>query len=109
MLRDFVERTCIKRASHLSRSFFLDDRIIRNYIMKSYEKHQSKIDQNALSIKIKQWEKSQTNDIFYFRPFNEESGSIKQLLFRQQTEWQRIKLQNMHCELLCSCIIFYSE
>jgi len=92
ILKDFVERSHSK-PSILSRAFYPDERTIRNFIIKfTYQKHQSKIDQNALQIKIEQWKISEPKDNFYFRPFSEEDGIIEQLLFCQQTEWQRYLL-----------------
>ncbi|KAF0711957.1 zinc finger BED domain-containing protein 1-like [Aphis craccivora] len=66
---------------------------IRNFIIKfTYEKHQSKIDQNALRIKIEQWKKSQPKDNFYFQSYSEVDGVITPLIFCQQTEWQKYLL-----------------
>lgn len=82
MLRDFVERSCLNAPSILSRALYPDERTIRSFIIKcTYEKHQSKIDQNAL--KINQWEISEPKDNFYFQPFSEKDGIIKPLLFCQ--------------------------
>jgi len=87
---DFVERTCITAPSPIHRAFYPDEKTLRNCIIKfTYEKHQSKIDQHALAIKIEQWEKTYSNDHYFFRPYNESDGSVKPLLFYHQTEWQR--------------------
>lgn len=93
MLKDFIDRSCTTTPSNLSRAFFPDQRTIRNFIIKcTYEKHQSKIDQNALRIKIEQWKKSQPKDNFYFQPYSEVDGVITPLIFCQQTEWQKYLL-----------------
>lgn len=93
MLKDFIDRSCTTTPSNLSRAFFPDQRTIRNFIIKfTYEKHQSKIDQNALRIKIEQLKKSQPNDSFYFQPYSEVDGVITPLMFCQQTQWQKYLL-----------------
>lgn len=94
MLKDFIDRSCTTLTpSNLSRAFFPDQRTIRNFIIKfTDEKHQSKIDQNALRIKIEQWKKSQPNDNFYFQPYSEVDGVVTPLMFCQQTEWQKYLL-----------------
>lgn len=92
-LKDFIGRSCTTTPLNLSRAFFPDQRTIRNFIIKfTYEKHQSKIDQNALRIKIEQWKKYQPKDNFYLQPYSEVDGVITQLIFYQQTEWQKYLL-----------------
>lgn len=67
MLKDIVERSLTSFPLNLSRAYFPDEQTIRNFIIKfTYEKHQSKIDQNALKIKIEQWKNSQKMTIFIF-------------------------------------------
>jgi len=90
MLKDFVDRICTTAPSPISRAFYPDEKTLSNCIIKfTYEKHQSKIGQHALAVKIEQWKKSYSNDNFFFRPYNESDGSIKPLIFCHQTEWQR--------------------
>jgi len=87
MLKDFIDRSCTTTPSNLSRAFFPDQRTVRNFIIKfTYEKHQSKIDQNALRIKIEPWKKSQSNVSFYFQPYSEVDGVTTPLIFCQQTQ-----------------------
>ncbi|KAL4154221.1 hypothetical protein QTP88_002048 [Uroleucon formosanum] len=63
MLKDFVERTCTISSSPISQAFYLDEKTLRNCIIKfTYEKHQSKIDQHDLAVKIEQWTKPYSND-----------------------------------------------
>jgi len=82
MLKDFVDKTCTTAPSPISQAFYPDEKTLRNHIIKfTYEKHQSKIDQHALTVKIEHWKKFYSNDNLFFRPYNESDGSIKPLLF----------------------------
>lgn len=93
MLKDFVEQSCSSIPSNLSRAFYPNERTIKHFITKfTNEKHQIKIDQNDLQIKITQWEISRPKDNFYLQLFNKENGITKLFLFCQQTEWQRYLL-----------------
>lgn len=91
MLKDFVQRTSTTAPSPISRAFYPDEKTIQNCIIKfTYEKHQNKIDQHAVAVKIERWKKSYSNDNFFFRPYsNESDGNIKPLPFCHQTKWQR--------------------
>ncbi|KAE9531912.1 hypothetical protein AGLY_010114, partial [Aphis glycines] len=78
----------------------------------TYEKHQSKIEQNALRIETEQWKKSQPNHNFYFQPYSKLDGVITPLTFCLQTEWQKYLLvvkTNVNFCIVASFFIQYED
>ena len=59
-----------------SRRFYMEERDIRNDMYKATAKlRMSKVDQENLAIKIENWEKSSSEDLFYFRAYGNKTTS----------------------------------
>ena len=60
-----------------SRRFYPEERDIRNYMYNATAKlRMSKVDQENLAIKIENWEKSNSEDSFYFRAYGDKAKSV---------------------------------
>ena len=60
-----------------SRRFYPEELDIRNYMYNATAKlRMSKIDQENLAIKIENWEKSNSEDSFYFRAYGDKATSV---------------------------------
>ena len=61
-----------------SSSFYPEERDIRNYMYNATAKclRMSKADQENLAIKIENWEKSNSEDSFYFRAYGDKTTSV---------------------------------
>lgn len=71
-------------ASRKCRSFFPNNRTLYNYVLKySYEKKGSKIDQEAVALKIDHW--SQTGKVYY-RRYRKSDGLTEPFLFCYQSD-----------------------
>ena len=60
-----------------SRSFYPEERDIRNHMYNATTKlRMSKVDQENLAIKIENWEKSNSEDSFYFHAYGDKTTSV---------------------------------
>ena len=95
VLKEYVKHvsTDVVEPSPFDRAYFPTTTDIGNHLYKARMGLQlSKIDQENLAAKVKEWQKHTGEDFHYFRPYKSETdghGEVTQLLWVHQQKWQQ--------------------
>lgn len=93
ILRVYVSEDIFRdkvKPSYLNNSFYPSNNDIKNHIYRAQANlRMSKLDQENLLMKMKEWETKCPSSKFHFRPHSSNGDASKNLLFVHQEKWQQ--------------------
>ncbi|XP_063238953.1 uncharacterized protein LOC134540254 isoform X4 [Bacillus rossius redtenbacheri] len=78
-----------KMLCRLSKAFFPEDSVIYTHVHRTlFSNKKEQMDQEVLQQTINEWKIQNSDDLFFYRPY-EDVGDVKSLLFCYQSKWQQ--------------------